>query len=93
MRIHRTIPALALVAATLLLAPQAHAQNGHMRQGVGAVNSAMGGAGAATTQSLLGTLYLNPAALAGYDGTRAELSIDIQRPSHTVEVVLTLSWA
>ena len=85
MRIHTTIPALALVAATLLLAPRAHAQNGHMRQGVGAVNSSMGGAGAATTQSLLGTLYLNPAALIGYDGTRMEFSVDFQRPSHTVE--------
>ncbi|MGB5301984.1 MAG: outer membrane protein transport protein [Gemmatimonadota bacterium] len=83
MRIHTTIAALAL--AGLFIAPQAQAQNGHMRQGVGAVNSAMGGAGAATTQSLLGTLYLNPAGLVGYDGARMEFSLDFQRPSHTVE--------
>ena len=83
---HTIAAALVLAAAALLAtAPQARAQNGHMRQGVGAVNSAMGGAGAATTQSLLGTLYLNPAAMVGYDGARAEFSIDFQRPSHTVE--------
>jgi long-chain fatty acid transport protein len=55
-----------------------------MRQGVGAVNSSMGGAGAATTQSLLGTMYLNPAAMIGYDGTRMEFSLDFQKPSHTL---------
>ncbi len=86
MRIHRTTPMLVLAAAVLLTgATRAQAQNGHFRQGVGAVNSAMGGAGTATTQSLLGTLYLNPAALVGYDGARAEFSIDFLRPNHTVE--------
>jgi long-chain fatty acid transport protein len=83
---HRTIVALAMAAAVLLAgASQALAQNGHLRQGVGAVNSSMGGAGAASTQSLLGTLYLNPAALVGYDGTRVEFSVDFHRPSHTLE--------
>jgi len=86
MRIHRTTPMLVLAAAVLLTgATRAQAQNGHFRQGVGAVNSAMGGAGTATTQSLLGTLYLNPAGLVGYDGARMEFSLDFQRPSHTVE--------
>ena len=83
---HRTIVALAMAAAVMLAGTsQALAQNGHLRQGVGAVNSSMGGAGAASTQSLLGTLYLNPAALVGYDGTRVEFSVDFHRPSHTVE--------
>ena len=78
----------AALAATVLLAgaTQAQAQNGHMRHGVGAVNSSMGGAGAATTQSLLGTMYLNPAAMIGYDGTRMEFSVDFHRPSHTLSV-------
>ncbi|NNK49406.1 MAG: hypothetical protein HKP01_11070, partial [Gemmatimonadetes bacterium] len=87
MRRHAYTAVLAVAGALLLAgATQAQAQNGHMRQGVGAVNSAMGGAGAATTQSLLGSLYLNPAAMAGYDGTRAEFSLDFHRPNPTVEV-------
>jgi long-chain fatty acid transport protein len=86
MRNHISVAALAVAAAVLLAgAAQAQAQNGHLRQGVGPVNSAMGGAGAATTQSLLGTFYLNPAAMVGYDGTRMEFSLDLYRPTHTVD--------
>jgi long-chain fatty acid transport protein len=85
MRVNTSIAALAS-AATLLLsvAQPADAQTGHLRQGVGAVNTSMGGAGAATTQSLLGTFYLNPAALIGYDGTRVEFSLDFLNPNHTL---------
>ena len=87
MRVHTSIAALAAAAAVLLGgAPQAQAQNGHIRQGVGAVNTSMGGAGVATTQSLLGTSYLNPAALIGYDETRLEFSLDFLNPNHEIFV-------
>lgn len=85
MRRHVKIGALA-AALLFAVAGPAAAQNGHMRQGVGAVNSSMGGAGVATTQSLLGTLYLNPAALVGYDGTRAEFSLDFLNPNTELSV-------
>jgi long-chain fatty acid transport protein len=85
MRRHTFVPALALAASALLAgASAAQAQNGHVRQGVGAVNASMGGAGAATTQSLLGSFFLNPATLVGYDGTRMEFSLDLMKPEHEI---------
>ena len=77
--------ALAMAAAVLLAgATEAKAQNGHVRQGVGAVNSSMGGAGAATTQSLLGTMYLNPAAIVAITtarvGRMSRLLVPIRMP-------------
>jgi long-chain fatty acid transport protein len=74
--------AMALTAFLLIGAPGARAQNGHVRQGIGAVNTTMGGAGVATTQSLLGSLYLNPASLIGFDGTQVEFSLDFVNPNH-----------
>jgi hypothetical protein len=44
MRVHTSIATLAAAAAVLVGgAPQAQAQNGYIRQGVGAVNPSMGG--------------------------------------------------
>lgn len=75
-----------LVAALLLGAAAAplSATDGHLLHGVGAVNSAMGGAGIAVHKSLLGTFYLNPAGLMAYDGTRMEFGFELFRPDRSV---------
>ncbi len=77
-----TLPvALAAVAA----APRpALATDGHFLHGVGAVNSALGGAGVAGSASLLGAFFMNPAALAQFTGTHGELSMELFKPDRTV---------
>lgn len=62
----------------------AEATDGHFLHGVGAVNSAMGGAGVAGARSLLGAFYLNPAGLMGFDGTRFEFGFELFKPDRTV---------
>ena len=61
--IHR----LALIAC-LVAAPMsaARATDGHFLHGIGAVNSAMGGAGVAAPQDVLTAFYLNPAGLMAF---------------------------
>lgn len=75
-----------LVAGALLAtnSQSAHATDGHFLHGVGAINSAMGGAGVAAPVSLLGTFYLNPAGLMAFDGTRIEFSFEMFKPTRTV---------
>jgi long-chain fatty acid transport protein len=79
-RSRSTIVAVVLAAT----ASTASATDGHFLHGVGAVNSAMGGAGVAVSSSLLGTYYLNPAGLMGFDGTRVEFGFEMFRPDRTV---------
>lgn len=67
-----------LIMAGLLLlgpVPRASATDGHFLHGVGAINSAMGGAGIATPESLLGTFNLNPAGLVAFDRLRNPMPI------------------
>ena len=79
-----------ILLATLLATPVAvHATDGHFLHGVGAINSAMGGAGVAAPTSLLGTYYLNPAGLMAFDGTRVEFGFELFKPSRTVESTFT----
>lgn len=76
-----------LLASALLLAAAAtpvQATDGHFLHGVGAVNSAMGGAGVASPSSLLGTYYLNPAGLMAFDGTRMEFGFELFRADRTL---------
>jgi long-chain fatty acid transport protein len=73
------------VAALVLAAAPAHAGNGHMLHGIGAVNSSMGGAGVALPNDALGALNLNPALLTQLDGYRFEFSIEYNEPSNAVE--------
>jgi long-chain fatty acid transport protein len=81
----RSPRSLALAALTLVLAaPAAHATDGHLLHGVGAVNSALGGIGIASNQSLLGSFYANPAGLASFDGTNLEMGFELMRPERTV---------
>lgn len=82
---HRVVPMACLaVLATLALCPQAaQATDGHYLHGVGAINSAMGGAGTAAPGDLLGAFFLNPAGLMAFDGTRVDASFELFRPEAT----------
>lgn len=62
----------------------AAATDGHFLHGVGAINSALGGAGVAAPTSLLGVYYLNPAGLLAFDGTRVEFGFEVFRPHRSV---------
>lgn len=62
----------------------AYATDGHFLHGIGAINSAMGGAGVAAPQDVLTAFYLNPAGLMGLDGTRAELSFEMFNPDRSL---------
>lgn len=61
------------------------AGNGHVLHGIGAVNSAMGGAGVALPNDPLGALLLNPALLPHLDGGRFAFSAEYNTPSNAVE--------
>ncbi len=83
--LRRRLAGVALAAAVLLFAaPRVQATDGHFLHGVGAVNSAMGGAGTAAHVSVLGTFFLNPAGLLAYEGTRVEFSFEMFKPDRTV---------
>jgi len=80
-----TIRAVLGLGLALTLHPaMAGATDGHFLHGVGAVNSAMGGAGVASPTSLLGTFYLNPAGLMAFDGSRMEFGFEMFRPARTL---------
>ncbi len=83
MRVSRLTAALVILGAGVPLAP-ASATDGHFLHGVGAINSAMGGAGVAASTSVLGTVYLNPAGLMAFDGVRAEFGFELFRPERSV---------
>ena len=70
----------------LFLSPatRASATDGHFLHGVGAINSAMGGAGISTPESLLGTFNLNPAGLVAFDRLRMEFSMELFRADRSV---------
>lgn len=75
----------ALIASLLVWPVSAlHATDGYFLHGVGAINSAMGGAGIASPQSLLAAYYLNPAGLMAFDGTRVEFGFEMFKPNRTL---------
>lgn len=74
-----------LVTAFTLTALPAWAGNGHVLHGIGAVNSAMGGAGVALPNDALGTLHLNPALLADMEGSHFEFSAEYNKAKNAVE--------
>jgi len=81
----KAVSSILLIGGLLVLAPtSARATDGHFLHGVGAVNSAMGGAGIAAPMSLLGTFYLNPAGLMAFDGTRVEFGFEMFKPDRTI---------
>ncbi len=81
----RTPWPVALAAFTLVSVPgTAHATDGHLLHGVGAVNSALGGIGIASNASLLGSFYTNPAGLASFEGTNLEMGFELLKPERSV---------
>ncbi|MBW2628663.1 MAG: outer membrane protein transport protein [Deltaproteobacteria bacterium] len=79
------LSALALVGFFFLAnVPTAFATDGHFLHGIGAVNSAMGGAGISAPESLLGTFNLNPAGIMAFDGLRMEFSMEMFQADRTV---------
>jgi len=82
MKFRSLIPlAIACVAA---VPAAARATDGHFLHGVGAVNSALGGAAVASNASLLGSFFSNPAGLASFDGTNLEMGFEMMKPERTV---------
>lgn len=73
-----------LATLSLALASPAWATDGHLLHGVGAVNSALGGIGVASSASLLGSFFTNPAGLASFDGTNLEMGFELLRPERSV---------
>lgn len=74
-----------LAAAATLTALPAWAGNGHVLHGIGAVNSAMGGAGVALPNDALGALHLNPALLVDIPGSNFEFSAEYNKAKNAVE--------
>jgi long-chain fatty acid transport protein len=81
----KTLVTSFLVLAVVLAAAPARAANGPILHGVGAVNSAMGGAGVALPNDALGALNLNPALIARLDGHRMEFSVEQAEAKNAVE--------
>ncbi|HMB52403.1 MAG TPA: outer membrane protein transport protein [Thermoanaerobaculia bacterium] len=82
--LRRTAFAVA-VAFVVVAAPAVLAGNGHFIHGVGAVNSAMGGAGVALPEGPIGALYLNPALLTEIEGHDFEFGIELVDSQAAVE--------
>ncbi len=83
----RALGSLALVFA---LAAPASATDGHFLHGVGAINSAMGGAGVAAPGDLMGSMYLNPAGLTTIEGVRFTFGFEMFKPDRTLSSTVPL---
>jgi long-chain fatty acid transport protein len=79
--LHRAAISCCLLSLPLSVA---RATDGHFLHGIGAINSAMGGAGVAAPQDVLSAFYLNPAGLMAFAGSRADLSFEMFRPDRSV---------
>lgn len=80
------IAPIAVVAAIAAATPRpAAAGNGHFLHGVGAVNSALGGAGVALPNDALGALALNPALVGRLDGYQFQFSLENVDQQNAVE--------
>ena len=69
----------------VVLSSPAGATNGHLLHGVGAVNSAMGGASIAVAEDSLGAIFNNPATLHDAGPSRFDLSFELFKPQRSVE--------
>lgn len=78
------------LVASLLSAP-AWAGDGAQLHGIGAVNSAMGGAGVALPNDAIGALNLNPALLTKLSGHRMEFSTEYAKASNAVSSTVHVS--
>lgn len=77
---------IAMLSAGMLAAGASPvlATDGHLLHGVGAINSAMGGAAVASATSILGAFYVNPAGLAQFKASRTELGFEMFKPARTL---------
>ena len=81
-RLFPTTVGVLLLAAVPLTS--AHATDGHFLFGVGAVNAAMGGAGVAAPPDVLAALYVNPAGLVAFEGTRVDIGFEMFKADRSV---------
>lgn len=72
-------------ALAVLLPSTARGTDGHFLHGVGAINSALGGAGVAAPATILGAFFVNPAGLAAFSGTQLEMGFEMFKPERSVE--------
>ncbi|HSG46808.1 MAG TPA: outer membrane protein transport protein, partial [Longimicrobiales bacterium] len=79
MSFRSTAPGALLLALFLGWTSPASATDGHFLHGVGAVNSALGGAGVAARGDLLGSFYLNPAGIFSDRGSRVALGFEMMK--------------
>lgn len=79
MRTRTAVTSFTTVALLLASVATAHATDGHLLHGVGAINSAVGGIGVAAPSSLLGAFYANPAGLLAYDATATEIGFELMK--------------
>ncbi|MEP7012194.1 MAG: outer membrane protein transport protein [Acidobacteriota bacterium] len=85
-RLFGPLAAFALIALIDAGLPRpAAAGNGHFLHGVGAVNSALGGAGVAFPNDALGALSLNPSLLGHMDGYQFQFSLENVGQDNAVE--------
>ena len=84
MSFRKFIGVVSALSLMLSIAQPASATDGHFLHGVGAVNSAMGGAGVAAPGDLMGAFYLNPAGLKCTEGSRIALGFELFKPQRTV---------
>ncbi len=84
MNVKKSVRAALALLLLVAVATPASATDGHFLHGVGAVNSAMGGAGVAAPGDLLGSFYLNPAGLLCESGSRVALGFEMMKPQRTV---------
>ena len=81
----KRIPALIITLAFLSgMAPLAHAQTGHVLNGVGPIDQGMSGAGMAAPQDALTALHWNPAAIVTLPGHTFDLGIQLMMPTSTI---------
>lgn len=80
----RMIHLVGVAALVVAMPTRARATDGHFLHGVGAVNSALGGAGVAGNASLLGAFFVNPAGLASFSGTHLEMGFELMKAERSV---------
>ncbi len=81
MRKHRNTKIRKLITGlALVYGAQAHATNGHLLHGIGAVNQSMGGAGIATSIDAIGSNYNNVSSISFLDKNSLELGLELSIP-------------
>jgi long-chain fatty acid transport protein len=86
--LQRKLVFVAAILAPLLLIlgiKSAQATDGHFLHGVGAINSAMGGASVATSEDSLGAIFNNPATMSDVGPSRFDFSFELFKPQRSVE--------